>query len=175
MKGATIAHAKQCVRDGRYVGLTEPGIIAAEAPNAIVNQLCMLPDIEKRLEAFARLAHGVIVFPGGAGTAEEILYLLGVLAQPANLDHRFLLILSGPRGSESYFDALDKFARTTLGDGFAAKYEIIIDDPIALAQAMRESADLVLRYRDEINDAPYFNWSLTIDKRFQQPFQLCRN
>jgi predicted Rossmann-fold nucleotide-binding protein len=171
MKGATIAHAKQRVRNGRYVGLTEPGIIAAEAPNAIVNQLCILPDIEKRLEAFARLAHGVIVFPGGAGTAEEILYLLGVLAHPANLDHRFPLILSGPRGSESYFDALDKFVRTTIGDGFAAKYEVIIDDPIALAQAMRESADLVLRYRDEINDAPYFNWSLTIDKRFQQPFQ----
>lgn len=67
--------------------------------------------------------------------------------------------------------ALDKFVRTTLGDGFAAKYEIIIDGPIALAQAMRESADLVLRYRDEIKDAPYFNWSLTIDKRYQQPFQ----
>lgn len=44
-------------------GLTEPGIIAAEAPNAIVNQLCILLDIEKRLEAFACLAHGVIGFP----------------------------------------------------------------------------------------------------------------
>ena len=30
-------------------------------------------------EAFVRVGHGIIVFPGGVGTAEEILYLLGVL------------------------------------------------------------------------------------------------
>ena len=32
MKGATIGHAKQRIRDGRYIGITEPGIIAAESP-----------------------------------------------------------------------------------------------------------------------------------------------
>ena len=62
MKGATIGHAKQRISTGRYIGLTEPGIIAAEPPNAIVNQLVIMPDIEKRLEAFVRLAHGVVVF-----------------------------------------------------------------------------------------------------------------
>ena len=75
MKGATIGHAKQRIQHGRYIGITEPGIIAAEPPNPIVNQLVIMPDIEKRLEAFVRLAHGIVVFPGGAGTAEEILYL----------------------------------------------------------------------------------------------------
>ena len=79
MKGATIGHAKQRIEHGRYIGVTEPGIIAAEPPNPIVNQLVILPDIEKRLEAFVRLAHGIVVFPGGAGTAEEILYLAGML------------------------------------------------------------------------------------------------
>jgi predicted Rossmann-fold nucleotide-binding protein len=74
MKGATIGHAKQRIINGRYIGLTEPGIIAAEPPNPIVNQLVIMPDIEKRLEAFVRLSHGVVVFPGGVGTAEEILY-----------------------------------------------------------------------------------------------------
>jgi hypothetical protein len=73
MKGATIGHAKQRIEHGRYIGVTEPGIIAAEPPNPIVNQLVILPDIEKRLEAFVRLAHGIVVLPGGAGTAEEIL------------------------------------------------------------------------------------------------------
>ncbi|MFT4818471.1 MAG: hypothetical protein ACI90S_000834, partial [Marinobacter psychrophilus] len=68
MKGATIGHAKQRVKDGRYIGITEPGIIGAEAPNPIVNELVIMPDIEKRLEAFVRLGHGVIVFPGGVGT-----------------------------------------------------------------------------------------------------------
>ncbi|HCC63438.1 MAG TPA: LOG family protein, partial [Pseudomonas sp.] len=77
MKGATIAHAKQRIVGGRYLGLTEPGIIAAEAPNPIVNELVILPDIEKRLEAFVRVGHGIIIFPGGVGTAEEFLYLLG--------------------------------------------------------------------------------------------------
>jgi pyrimidine/purine-5'-nucleotide nucleosidase len=72
MKGATIGHAKQRITGGRYIGVTEPGIIAAEPPNPIVNQLVIMPDIEKRLEAFVRLAHGIVVFPGGAGTAEEI-------------------------------------------------------------------------------------------------------
>ena len=71
MKGATIGHAKQRVKNGRYIGITEPGIIGAEAPNPIVNELVILPDIEKRLEAFVRCGHGVIVFPGGVGTAEE--------------------------------------------------------------------------------------------------------
>ncbi len=77
MKGATIGHSKQRIRDGRYIGTTEPGIIAAEPPNPIVNQLVTMPDIEKRLEAFVRARHAIVVFPGGAGTAEEILYLLG--------------------------------------------------------------------------------------------------
>src|SRR3546814_6840392 len=72
MKGATIAHAKQRQRRPRYIGITEPGIIAAESPNPIVNQLVIMPDIEKRLESFVRLGHGIIVFPGGVGTAEEI-------------------------------------------------------------------------------------------------------
>ncbi|MBU0835931.1 MAG: DUF4478 domain-containing protein, partial [Gammaproteobacteria bacterium] len=79
MKGATIAHAKQRRVGSRYLGLTEPGIIAAEAPNPIVNELVILPDIEKRLEAFVRVGHGIIIFPGGVGTAEEFLYLLGIL------------------------------------------------------------------------------------------------
>ena len=39
-----------------------------------------MPDIEKRLEAFVRLGHGFVVFPGGVGTTEEILFLIGVLS-----------------------------------------------------------------------------------------------
>jgi len=84
MKGATIGHAKQRYKNGRYLGLTEPGIIAAEPPNAIVNELVIMPDIEKRLEAFIRLSHAIIIFPGGAGTAEELLYLIGVMLDEQN-------------------------------------------------------------------------------------------
>ena len=45
MKGATIGHAKQRIGNGRYIGISEPGIIAAEAPNPIVNALTIMPDI----------------------------------------------------------------------------------------------------------------------------------
>ena len=84
MKGAAVGHAKQRLKNSRYLGLSEPGIIAAEPPNPMVSHLVVLPDIEKRLEAFLRISHGIVVFPGGAGTAEEILYLMGVMLDPAN-------------------------------------------------------------------------------------------
>ena len=108
MKGATIGHAKQRIPSGRYIGLTEPGIVAAEPPNAIVNQLAILPDIEKRLEAFVRIGHGIVVFPGGAGTAEEILYLVGILLDPQNEPQPFPVVFSGPRGSEEYWRTRSK-------------------------------------------------------------------
>jgi len=44
MKGATIAHAKQRYYNGSYIGITEPGIIASESPNPIVNTLVVMPD-----------------------------------------------------------------------------------------------------------------------------------
>ena len=62
-----------------------------------MNQLVIMPDIEKRLEAFVRLAHGIVVFPGGAGTAEEILYLLGILLDPANRRAAAPVVLTGPK------------------------------------------------------------------------------
>ena len=68
MKGAAVGHAKQQFKDGRYIGISEPGIIASESPNPIVNRLVIMPDMEKRLEAFVRVGHGFIVFPGGVGT-----------------------------------------------------------------------------------------------------------
>jgi len=106
MKGATIGHAKQRIEHGRYIGITEPGIIAAEPPNPIVSQLAIMPDIEKRLEAFVRFGHGIVVFPGGAGTAEEILYLTGILLDPANREQPFPIVLTGPRDSAAYSSRL---------------------------------------------------------------------
>ena len=115
MKGATIGHSKQRIVDGRYLGITEPGIIAAEPPNPIVSQLVIMPDIEKRLEAFVRLGHGIVIFPGGAGTAEEILYLLGILLDPANRNLPFPVVFTGPADSADYFEQIHRFIGATLG------------------------------------------------------------
>jgi predicted Rossmann-fold nucleotide-binding protein len=109
MKGAAIGHAKQRINDGQYLGISEPGIIAAESPNPIVNDLVIMPDIEKRLEAFVRTGHGIVVFPGGAGTTEEILYILGILLHPDNDNIPFPLIFTGPASAEAYFKQIDKF------------------------------------------------------------------
>ena len=109
MKGATIAHAKQRRHRTRYIGITEPGIIAVESPHPIVNHLVIMPDIEKRLEAFVRLGHGIIVFPGGVGTAEEILYLLGILLREENASLAFSLIFTRPTASAPYFEQIDCF------------------------------------------------------------------
>ena len=134
MKGAAIGHAKQFNKDCRYIGISEPGIIAAESPNPIVNELVILPDIEKRLEAFVRLAHCIVIFPGGAGTAEEILYLLGVKMHPDNAHVPLPIIMAAPDSSAAYFTQIDRFLRDTLGDEVAAHYEIINGDPAAVAR-----------------------------------------
>lgn len=171
MKGATISHAKQRILNARYIGLTEPGIIAAEAPNPIVNELAILPDIEKRLEAFVRLGHGIIIFPGGVGTAEELLYLLGILLHPANRDIPFPLILTGPAESADYFKQLHEFIARTLGFEAQQKYKIIVDDYAAAAREMALGMKKVTEYRKKTNDAFHFNWQLTIDEHYQHPFE----
>ncbi len=171
MKGAAIGHSKQRIRRGRYVGFTEPGIIAAESPNPIVNELVILPDIEKRLEAFVRAGHAIIVFPGGVGTAEEVLYLLGILLNPANQQIPFPLILTGPAGSEDYFKEIDGFIKLTLGEQARQYYSIIIDDPAKVAREITAGLESVRNFRREQADAFYFNWVLNIDHQFQLPFE----
>jgi len=170
MKGATISHAKQRISGGRYIGITEPGIIAAESPNPIVNSLVIMPDMEKRLEAFVRVGHGIIVFPGGVGTGEEILYLLGVLLHPGNKGQPLPLIMTGPASAEPYFRQIDEFVGATLGDEARSCYQIIIDNPQEVARQMNERLAAVLNFRKKHGDAYYFNWRLLIDQEFQRPF-----
>jgi len=170
MKGATIGHSKQRIRNGRYIGLTEPGIIAAESPNPIVNELVIMPDMEKRLEAFARIAHAIVIFPGGVGTAEEILFLLGILLHPDNEATPLPLILTGPESSRAYLEQVDAFIGATLGPAARTRYEIIIGDPPAVATWVLGNVRRVRDFRHAHNDAYYYNWRLRVDSVFQQPF-----
>ena len=170
MKGATFGHSKQRVYNGQYLGITEPGIIAAESPNPIVNDLVILPDIEKRLEAFVRTGHGIIVFPGGAGTSEEILYILGILLHPDNAYIPFPLIFSAPETSKNYFEQIDQFIGETLGEAAQKRYEIIIGNPEKVAKKMKQGMKKVRDFRREHSDAYYYNWLLKIDPEFQETF-----
>ncbi|OON39590.1 LOG family protein [Izhakiella australiensis] len=170
MKGAAVGHAQQRYKEARFIGLTEPSIIAAEPPNPLVNELIIMPDIEKRLEAFVRIAHGIIIFPGGVGTAEELLYLLGILMNPHNHDQVLPLILTGPKESADYFKVLDEFIVSTLGEAARRHYQIIIDDPAAVASQMKKAMPKVKEHRRETGDAYSFNWALRVEQELQVPF-----
>lgn len=172
MKGAAVGHAKQRIQNSQYLGVTEPGIIAAEPPNPIVNNLVIQPDIEKRLEAFVRLGHAMIVFPGGVGTAEEIFFTLGVLLHQDNRDMPFPLIFTGPESSKDYFQKIDDFIACTLGSVAQRFYKIIINDPISVAKEVLSGIETVKLYRESKNDAYYYNWGLKIESIFQVPFQV---
>ncbi len=172
MKGATIAHAKQRRRNNRYIGITEPGIIAAESPNPIVNHLVIMPDIEKRLEAFVRMGHGIIVFPGGVGTAEEILYLLGILLHPDNAGIPFPLIFTGPQTLGCLLRADRPLPATEPGRRRGAALPDHRGRPGG--GGARDGAGASTKCainRLDNKDAFFFNWTLHVPYAFQLPFR----
>lgn len=172
MKGAAVGHAKQRISGSRFVGLSEPGIIAAEPPNPMVNHLVVLPDIEKRLEAFVRLGHGIVVFPGGVGTAEEILYLMGIVMEAANQGIELPVVFTGPAGAADYFKEMDRFLRMLFGTAIDGCYQVIVDDAQAVGRYMSRALKRVRRNRNQSGDAYYFNWLLQIRMENQLPFEV---
>lgn len=170
MKGAAVGHSKQHIEAPRYIGLTEPGIIASEAPNAMVNELVILPDIEKRLEAFVRLGHVLVVFPGGVGTAEEVLYILAILMQQQNQSQCMPLLFVSSEAEKDYFIELDAFLRATLGEDVARFYQILVGNPEHIAQTIKAAMNQVHRFRRRTSEAYEFNWQLHIPQALQQPF-----
>ncbi len=171
MKGAAVGHAKQRNYPGQYLGISEPGIIASESPNPIVKDLVIMPDIEKRLESFVRLGHAIVVFPGGVGTTEEILYILGILMHPDNAHIPYPLIFTGPASAASYFELVDRFIAATLGPEARRHYRIIIDDPEEVARQVVSGIAKVREFRQATDDAYFFNWQLHIPLDFQLPFE----
>ncbi|WP_386696593.1 nucleotide 5'-monophosphate nucleosidase PpnN [Lonepinella sp. MS14436] len=170
MKGAAIGHANQRYKNSRFIGITEPSIIASEPPNPIVNELIIMPDIEKRLEAFVRMGHGIIIFAGGPGTFEEFMFILGIKLNPKNQAQTLPLILTGPKESQGYFDAIDRFVKETLGEQAQSLYQIIIDDPVTVSRHMKSAMTKIQQQRFKKGDSYSFNWSLEIDHEFQKPF-----
>lgn len=187
MKGANIGHEKQRIKGARHIGLTEPEIIISEPPNAMVDPLVILPDIEKRLEAFVRLGQTIVVFPGGVGTAEEIQYALGILMHPKNIDLHLPIILTGPQSSKAYFHQIDEFIGATLGIEAQKKYKILIEgEPIPfelkeesdpdritsafVAKIIKKRIKYIRTDRKINNESMHFNRGLFIPPIFQEPF-----
>lgn len=171
MRGAEVGHHNQRFENRRYIGLSEPGIIAAEAPNAVVNELVILPDIEKRLEAFVRVGHGIIIFPGGPGTLEEMLYILSLMLHPKNANLPFPIVLTGDQGSEAFFAQVKRFILATLGQKALNCLRIDVNNPKGVAQYMKAQMSVIREDRRETSDAYYFNWQLHIEPSLQLPFE----
>jgi hypothetical protein len=129
-----------------------------------------MPDIEKRLEAFVRTGHAIVVFPGGVGTAEEILYILSILLDPENSRIPFPLIFTGPASASGYFEQIDRFIVDTLGPATRPLYRIIVADPEAVARQVQDGIEQVRQFRRKTDDAYYFNWLLKIHLSLQLPF-----
>ncbi len=170
MSGAAVGHIMQRYDKGRFIGITEPSIISAEPPNPLVTQLIIMPDIEKRLESFVRIGHAFVIFPGGPGTVEELMFILGIKMNSANADQPIPVVLTGPKSSEKYFEQLDHFIRTTLGENVARQYDIVIDDPEKVADICYSEIQQVTQRRITLGDSFNFNWKVQIDQIFQEHF-----
>ena len=170
MKGATIGHAKQRIRNGRYIGITEPGIIAAEAPNPIVNSLVIMPDMEKRLEAFVRVGHGITVFPGRGRHGRGDPLPARRAAAPGQCR---AAIAAGHDGACFIRSLLPADRRIRRADARSRGAETVFDHyrrPRDRRSRNGPGLEAVHEFRSENGDAYYFNWRLQIDRRFQEPF-----
>ncbi|STJ27818.1 putative decarboxylase [Escherichia coli] len=71
------------------------------------------------------------------GTAEELLYLLGIFNEPGQQRSGFTIDPHRPKESADYFRVLDEFVVHTLGENARRHYRIIIDDAAEVARQMK--------------------------------------
>ena len=171
MEGALLGHARQRTAGARFIGVTEPTIMVADAPSPFVRELVVMPDVEKRLETFVRLAHGIVVFPGGVGTAEELLYILSILLHPGNEAVELPLIVTGPAESEAWLRRMHAFIGATLGPAAQRRYSIVLDDPQAVAERLVRPTAHTRPTGSDPDDGHVFNRRIDIPYELQQPFE----
>jgi hypothetical protein len=117
------------------------------------------------------MAHAIVVFPGGVGTAEEILYLLGILLSPNNDHEGMPLVFTGPASSGKYFERLHEFVGATLGAEAQKRYKVVLADPAGVAAEVTAGLKRVRDRRAADDNAYFFNWGLDVGLEFQKPFE----
>ena len=167
-KGAQVAYGKQrsFERFGQrdFIGLTEKNILAAEAPNELVNRLVVYPNIEQRMEAFIRASHRGRAHPGGPGTIEEIMTMLAVRSMPENRDIPYEFDLVEREGSP-YFQELNQYLIACFGNALDGLYTVHQGLPKSYASYVAESTrKLPQRY--------LWNDDLLFDSRIQEPYEV---
>lgn len=167
-KGAQVAYGKQRTfeRFGRrdFIGFTEKDILAAEAPNELVNRLVVFPNIEYRMEAFIRASHRGRVHPGGVGTLEEILTMLAMRCMAENREIPFEFELVEREGGQ-FFNGVKEFLDLCFGNELDDLYKVWQGSPSSYARYVCESTKtLPMRY--------LWNDDFVFDQRLQHPFQV---
>ena len=180
-KGAQVGYGKQRtyerfgMRD--FIGFTEKDILAAEAPNELVNRLVVFPNIEYRMEGFIRSAHRGRVHPGGVGTLEEILTMLAVRSMPENRDIPFEFDMV-EREEGTYFLELDQYLGLCFKDALAGLYTVHRGSPSRYARHVHEtSSHLPMRYlwNDDWRFAPEVQHPFEVTFQSMEGLDLSRN
>lgn len=170
-KGGMKGHRKQRHENGLVCGISEPQILAAEVPNENLDALVVMPDIEKRLEAFIRYSTVTIICAGGVGTMEELYSILLCKLSKKNDGIPLPLIFTAPKHLEDYFHTIDEFIGLTLGKEAQSMYEIIIDDTVKVAERAKELCEEVYQHRLKTGEAFHFNWTLHYPEALQSVFE----
>ena len=80
------------------------------------------------------------------------------------------VVLAAPESSAAYFEQIDAFLRSTLGDGVSKHYDIICGDAMAVAKRLKKRIKTVREYRVAKQESFSYNWGLGIPEDLQKPF-----
>jgi hypothetical protein len=174
MKGATIAHAKQRVKAGRYVGISEPGIIAAGADERRDHCPRQTTRQSGALRRHFRTRHHRrgVAEPDRQGTGHHAGHRKAARGvRPAGPRHR-RVPGRGRHGRGNPLPAGGSAEPGQCGNPLSAGVHraagrchlFRTDRPVYRLQEVR-------KYRIKTNDAFYFNWLLKIEEGFQIPFE----
>ncbi|STF05055.1 putative decarboxylase [Escherichia coli] len=115
MKGAAVGHAQQRYKDSRFIGMTEPSIIAAEPPNPLVNELIIMPDIEKRLEAFVPYRSRYHYLPWRCGYGRRVAVFAGNFNEPGQQRSGFTIDPHRPERERRLLPRTGRVCRAYVG------------------------------------------------------------
>jgi predicted Rossmann-fold nucleotide-binding protein len=184
--GAQQAGLTRGLDDTEYCGVSCGKIIAAEPPNKIIEKLAVFEQIERRLEAFTRSGQLTVLFPGGTGTFEELLYVLAVLMEEKNKGTHYSFMLVGNEDKKEYYDVVLRTLEQALGEDViedsGLRERICIGKPSVVAQKILEEVQKaqvarrleMLRKQDTQNVRMDFHGGIHIPSSLREPFRITR-
>jgi hypothetical protein len=168
--GATDAYREERMPDAKCMGFTKKEIVQFEPPNIYNNPVVIFPTMEMRQEGYVRPAHGLVVLPGGAGTAEETFNFVSIFTNPANKHQHFPILFAGPETASGYFDAIDQFLQKVCGQRIRERYDIVLGNPAKAAGMMMKKVRDARKIRRSLGDDGPWYGSLHFPEEVQRHF-----